>query len=835
MICFRNATVDHLCVSKGEGDMMKRLLIMISCVFAVVLISGVCCYAADGGAYTHPFPGGTNWNYDPGIFIEDQDGDWNGDGKTDGTDRFGGAPNDGVLEWPAGTHYIGGHQGGVDNVGGGIPAGAKLILQPGTTLIFASGGYMSVGGTLNAQGTSSQPIIFTCEKKEKGSWGGVTFASSSGDECIMKYCTVEYGSEWAMVNVIGDNNPNGPKPSPDFENCIFRCSSKVGFKIMYDCNPVIRNCSFEDNTEWPIAISNCMKKGFEFPGCTVSGNGNNGIIITSYQGDIYVPDDVIFYSGIPYYLGYGMSSGTHTISVDDNAKLYLSNRITIEPGGQFTAEPGACIYGLTKDASVYSYGKVTAVGTKKNPITFTSGMPSPAPGDWNGLFISRSSADGSVLQYCNFSYAGSYNYGNLALGDQYADKPLTDILIEHCTFSNSKYDGLKLFFRSEATVHNCNFINNVSCAMNAWECPIAGEYSGNAGSGNGLNSLVFDTNGSDLASSPDTVLEKNAIGYYFNKWITIPKGASLTLEAGAVADYVSGIGFDGGKLVLKSGSRLKMAKGSSIRVNNGGLLISSGTKKSPVLITSAEKSPNPGDWGGICFYSASSASCSLVSTIVEYGGASFLANIRLGWDYNPVPAGCPVLKDCETRYSSNAGIWIGHGSKSTITGCISHNNANYGLAIDQDPAPSLSDCKFYKNGKLDIMYGGTAKLNVSTCTYSTTDKPALMVKSGGSKPATGSSGKTGSSSKVTGNGKTAPKTPTAAPAPKAGSKKISGATSAGASVVVKVNGKTKGTVKADAKGNYTISLTSALKSNDKLEITASLNGLNSGVLKVTVK
>ncbi len=37
---------------------------------------------------------------------EDRNSDWNGDGTLDGKDRFGGIPDDGVLDWPSGIHVL---------------------------------------------------------------------------------------------------------------------------------------------------------------------------------------------------------------------------------------------------------------------------------------------------------------------------------------------------------------------------------------------------------------------------------------------------------------------------------------------------------------------------------------------------------------------------------------------------------------------------------------------------------------------------------------------------------------------------------------------------------
>jgi len=58
--------------------------------------------------------------------LEDANNDWNGDGQPDGTDRFGGTPNDGILQWPAGIHLV----------EGGFP---DYMVDPKSQLVILSG------------------------------------------------------------------------------------------------------------------------------------------------------------------------------------------------------------------------------------------------------------------------------------------------------------------------------------------------------------------------------------------------------------------------------------------------------------------------------------------------------------------------------------------------------------------------------------------------------------------------------------------------------------------------------------------------------------------------
>ena len=67
-----------------------------------------------------------------------------------------------------------------DNVEITISNGATLTINSGTILKFANNAGLTVNGTLNANGTSSNQVTFT-RSGTSGSWDGIEFkANSSG-------------------------------------------------------------------------------------------------------------------------------------------------------------------------------------------------------------------------------------------------------------------------------------------------------------------------------------------------------------------------------------------------------------------------------------------------------------------------------------------------------------------------------------------------------------------------------------------------------------------------------------------------------------------------------
>ncbi|MBD3268425.1 hypothetical protein GF373_17295 [bacterium] len=87
-----------------------------------------------------------------------------------------------------------------------VPEGITLNILPGTRIecepridIEVSGEETSMiefivdGGTLNAEGTEAEPIVFTSgsSSPERSHWYGIRINT---DSAVLKYCTIEYGT-----------------------------------------------------------------------------------------------------------------------------------------------------------------------------------------------------------------------------------------------------------------------------------------------------------------------------------------------------------------------------------------------------------------------------------------------------------------------------------------------------------------------------------------------------------------------------------------------------------------------------------------------------------------
>ena len=97
-----------------------------------------------------------------------------------------------------------------------IPQGETWYFSSGITLNFINGASLIVNGTINAQGTSSNPITFT-RNGTTGTWGGIIL--NSGSVGTFSYCNISYADYGLKFN--SSNYPN-------VQNCIIHtCNTGI--------------------------------------------------------------------------------------------------------------------------------------------------------------------------------------------------------------------------------------------------------------------------------------------------------------------------------------------------------------------------------------------------------------------------------------------------------------------------------------------------------------------------------------------------------------------------------------------------------------------------------
>lgn len=165
-----------------------------------------------------------------------------------------------------------------------VPAGDTLIIEPGVTLDFAGPYSLTVEGTLIAEGTVTDSIVFTTDTlANPGRWRGIRFPDSTSTASILSYCLIENGSavgEWPESRGGAVSCMFGT--SPTFEHCTIANNTAVeaGGIYCYDhCSPTFSGCDIISNSTSDGHGGGAMcyiNSSPIFLECTVRNNTANG-------------------------------------------------------------------------------------------------------------------------------------------------------------------------------------------------------------------------------------------------------------------------------------------------------------------------------------------------------------------------------------------------------------------------------------------------------------------------------------------------------------------------------------------------------------------------------
>jgi len=172
--------------------------------------------------------------------------------------------------------------------------GNTLTIEPGVQVIvtadntFNTGNfiYLELRGALVANGTITQPIVFTSTDTTVGfyNWMGVRIKGSQGGNVQMN--NIELHNSWYGIH----NDISEPGVTYTFDNSLFRSNN---YAIQLNANLIYNNCAFIQNGVGQAAqisygymtATNCTfndnfcsvtwSNGINIKGCTFTGNQNN--------------------------------------------------------------------------------------------------------------------------------------------------------------------------------------------------------------------------------------------------------------------------------------------------------------------------------------------------------------------------------------------------------------------------------------------------------------------------------------------------------------------------------------------------------------------------------
>jgi hypothetical protein len=300
---------------------------------------------------------------------------------------------------------------------------AILTVDPGVVVKneISGGGFLIEGGLI-ADGTPSQPIVFTSVRDDlygnppdtngdgsittpaQGNWNYIRFLGTADDpNCVLDHCRITYGSYSPF-----DSWPTSlwiTSASPTLSNCtLFRAA--YGIRIDGNSAPVIDACDITNCQYAPIVMSALSNPDIH-TNCTYSTNGYNALALLSET----LSQD----ARIRYRPGVGTPTfaylPTGTITVASGVTLAIDPQVVIKPTSSFTLfSINGALNVVGSDAGA---GRVIFTSRRDdNPLYGGDTTPldasTPQAGDWGSIAFNDLSVDAAcVLRNCLFQFGGA--------------------------------------------------------------------------------------------------------------------------------------------------------------------------------------------------------------------------------------------------------------------------------------------------------------------------------------------------------------------------------------------------------------------------------------------
>ena len=444
-------------------------------------------------------------------------------------------------------------------------------------------------------------------------------------------------------------------------------------------------------------------------------------------------------------------SANKTLSASSSPYLVGRSGLTVGSGVTLTIPAGVVIKTVSQNSpTIFISGILNTLGSTSSPVVFTSfyddtnggdtngdgGATSPAAGNWRQLRF-QSGSTGSSLSYTNIFYGG--NAHSLApqgaIGVESAAVSFShlfvatsstsgialsssDSTISHSTFSGNSvssasaagvavsggtpsisqnafsgnYIGISLS-SSPATLASNSFINQAAEAVSV--TGVLGSFTGNSGSGNIQNAIVFGNGSTVTASGATTTLVANDLPYVVKRKATVASNSVLAFGNGVVV----------------KGHDNRSSNAGEIEVQSGASLWSAGTAPSDLVFTSLRDtsvggttesglaSAAAGDWIGITVLA--DGHLALSGFTMKYGGQRAS---------NPF-------------YGESAGalkITGGSALSGTLAHALFDTNYQSGLNLAIVLSLAVSDTVFQNHTTGGAGYGTAIYGNSSAATFATT-------------------------------------------------------------------------------------------------------------------
>jgi hypothetical protein len=320
--------------------------------------------------------------------------------------------------------------------------GVTLSIEPGVTIQFTQNSSLRAidFGAIKANGTSTNPILFTGTQNTKGFWKGLIFESTNNTENQLEYCTIEYAGNASAYSttikgaVLAGNFFSKPVLL-SMKNVTIQNNTNNGLYIDDQATlSALDNCTFKGN-DTPIKA---MEEGVNSidNDNIFTGNTNDVVEFAYYGGSTINTSTKIRALAIPYRF------------TSDDLQAFKGATITFEAGVKMQM-------GQNSQISAYNGGIILMEGTAAQPITFEGVQKTR--GFWKGI-ISYGAGSSVTLKYVNANDGGDLASGTNAMIGQYLTG--SALYVNNCKMANFSKYGLS--YNSKATF-NADIATSNTC------------------------------------------------------------------------------------------------------------------------------------------------------------------------------------------------------------------------------------------------------------------------------------------------------------------------------------------------------------------------------------